>query len=65
MKTTRFYRLPDVCRITGLSASAVFKFIREDRFPGPVKVSPKCSVWTDDDINTWIEEKKKKNGVRS
>lgn len=65
MKTTRLYRLTDASCIAGSSASDEYKLVREARFSSPLKITPKCSVLTDGQINSWIEEKKAESGVRT
>lgn len=58
MKTQYFYRINDVSRIIGLSRSAIYKLVRISKFPKPIKITPKCSVWSCDQIEAWIENRK-------
>mgnify|MGYP006287307843 CR=1 FL=1 len=56
MRSKCFYRIAEVSQITGLSQSAIYKLIKNSRFPQPIRISPKCSVWSDEQLESWMEE---------
>ena len=65
MNTKRFLRIGEVCEITGLSKGGIYKQIREDRFPKPIKITDRSSGWADDAIDEWIQSKAPSASERS
>ena len=51
--TERFLRLKDVKVATGLGGSTIYRLIRDDLFPAPVKLGPKISAWAASEIARW------------
>lgn len=56
-KASRIVRLPEVCRLTGLSRSTVYERIREDRFPQPVNLGGRSVGWLEAEVSRWIVER--------
>lgn len=54
MQIQKLYRINEVCNITGIRPSTVYKLIREGKFPPPLKIN-NTSSWTSQSINNWIE----------
>ncbi|MBV1688982.1 AlpA family phage regulatory protein [Novosphingobium sp. G106] len=54
----RFLRLPEVSRRVGLGKSMIYDLIKQQRFPGPYKISPYASRWSEREIVAWIAEVK-------
>jgi prophage regulatory protein len=57
-KTSRFLRIEEVSRITGLTKGGLYKLIRQGRFPAPIKITTRSSGWADDHIVNWVDTKK-------
>lgn len=57
MNTKRFFRIQEVCQVTGLSKGGIYKLIRESKFPSPVKLTQRSSGWPDDQVMQWAAEK--------
>lgn len=54
---TGFSRLPAVRRFAGnAAASTIYLWIRENRFPRGVKVSPRVTVWRNEDLHCWATD---------
>jgi predicted DNA-binding transcriptional regulator AlpA len=49
----RLVRLPEVCRLTGLGRSSVYKHIADGRFPAPLKLSERSVRWRLNDVLDW------------
>jgi predicted DNA-binding transcriptional regulator AlpA len=51
----RLLRLKDVCALTGLKKSSIYKLIAEDRFPRQVR-SPfsRVAYWDSDAVANWV-----------
>ena len=52
-----FLRLPAVEQQTGLKKSAIYAGAKVGRFPQPVRLSRRCVVWRDSEIQQWIAER--------
>ena len=50
-----FMRLPQVLQLIPVSKSAWWQGCRDGRFPKPVKLGPKTTVWRVEDIVALIE----------
>jgi predicted DNA-binding transcriptional regulator AlpA len=49
-----FVRLPVVVKVLGVGKTTWWCGVREGRFPKPVKLGPKTSVWRVEDIRALI-----------
>lgn len=58
-----FLRLPQVLERIPVSRSGFWKGVKEGRFPQPVKLSPRVTVWKASDVQAYIEQATAK-GVR-
>ena len=50
----RLIRLPEVCRLTGLSRSTIYRLMKQNRFPKNVFGSDRASVWRLREVMAWI-----------
>lgn len=48
-------RLPQVLERIPVSRSGLWKMVQEHRFPQPVKLSPRVTVWRASDVAAYIE----------
>ena len=55
--TNKFSRLPEVKNKTGLSGPSVYKQIRLGLFPKGIKLTPRATGWSNDEVDAWIEAK--------
>ena len=53
--TKRFKKLPVVCNETAKSRSAIYKAIKEGKFPKPYKIGDRAVAWLASDIDAWID----------
>ncbi len=49
-------RLPKVLNMTGASRSSVYNWMRQGRFPEPVKLGGRAVAWRRESIEKWMEE---------
>ncbi|MBN2034829.1 MAG: AlpA family phage regulatory protein [Deltaproteobacteria bacterium] len=54
--TQRFLRLPQVLEIFPISKSTWWKGIKEGRFPRPIKLTERTSVWSRSDIDALCDK---------
>lgn len=46
----------DACgKMMGAGRSTFWRYAKQDGFPKPVKLSPRCTVWNLDEINDWMK----------
>ncbi|WP_419765447.1 MAG: helix-turn-helix transcriptional regulator [Arcobacter sp.] len=50
---TNFIRIQDVMKKTGIARSTIWLWVKENRFPKPVKLSARITVWEEDKIQEW------------
>ena len=55
-EVTKFYRLPSVLEITGLSRSTIYELITKDRFPKQFNLTGARSVgWLAAEVDAWCK----------
>jgi len=52
----------EVIRITSLSTATMYRMIKEDRFPAPIKLSAHASGWIESEVYEWIRSQMDKRG---
>ena len=60
---TRFLRLPEVTRITGLQRDSVYRLAKAGRFPRPVKLSERASGWVLSEVEAWAAARASERGA--
>ena len=53
----RFIRLPEVLRRTGSCKASIYRHIKSDDFPKPVKIGPHSVAWVEQEVVTWAAER--------
>lgn len=53
----KLIKIQDVCELTSLARSTVYKFIAEGRFPKQVNLGANCVAWVEREIHQWLEER--------
>ncbi|MBS0570196.1 MAG: AlpA family phage regulatory protein [Proteobacteria bacterium] len=56
-KETRLLRLPDVMALTSLRKSQLYALAKSGQFPQPLKLSERCSAWSEMSVRAWIAER--------
>lgn len=51
-----FLRITQVMEKTGIARSTLWMMVKENKFPKPIKISQRITVWKETDIDNWIEE---------
>ena len=51
-------RIKDVMQKTGIAKSTVWLWVKENKFPKPIKLSERITVWDENEIDKWIEVKR-------
>ena len=50
-----FTRLPVIALLLGVSASTIWRLVRNGKFPKPVKLTEKVTAWKCEEVRAWIE----------
>ena len=53
----RLLRRHKVEELTGLSRASIYRWMRNGRFPRPVKISSRGVRWKESDITDWIQSR--------
>lgn len=53
----KFLRIKDVQELTSLGRSTIWLWVKENKFPKPIKVSPKITVWEEEKVLKWMTDK--------
>ena len=53
----RLLRLRDVCAVTGLGKSIIYRMQSERRFPQRVKITEHAVGWVEAEISAWIAQR--------
>lgn len=54
---SNFLRITDVMKMTGIAKSTIWLWVSEDKFPQPIKLSPRITVWEEEKIEYWMKQK--------
>jgi len=54
---SKLIRLVDVQEMTGLKKSAIYKKIKDGKFPTGVQLGAKHVAWKFEEIETWIDDR--------
>jgi len=52
----RLIKIDTVCGIVGVSRATVYRLIKSDEFPGPVKIGA-ASLWVEREVIAWVGER--------
>jgi len=52
-----FLRITNVMKKTGIAKSTIWLWVKQNKFPKPIKLSPRITVWSEDSINEWMQNK--------
>lgn len=50
-------RINDVVKMTSVSKSTIWKWVKEGKFPQPSKYTSTITVWRYDEVLSWIDDK--------
>ena len=53
----KFHRIGEVCQMTGLRPSTVYKQIRLGLFPAGIKLTNRCTGWSSEQLEEWLRSK--------
>ena len=54
----KFLRINDVIEMLSVGKSTIWAWVKQGKFPPPIKLSPGCTVWSLNTIDEWVNQKK-------
>ena len=58
----RLLRRREVEVRTGLSRTTIYRLMREESFPAPIRVGPRAVRWPESEINAWMASLPRSHG---
>ena len=55
-------RLPELTQRLGVGRSTVYKLIKQDGFPKPVKIGRRLSAWNEDEVQAFLQRQQPTSG---
>lgn len=55
----RILRLPMVSELTGLPKSTLYLYIKQAKFPRPIKLGARSVGWIKEEVEDWLKERKR------
>ena len=56
-KMTKYLRIKEVVEKLSVGKSTIYAWIKQGRFPEPIRITQYCAVWKDADIDEWVRSK--------
>ena len=53
----RYMRINEVIQMLSVGKSTVWAWVKDDKFPKPIKLSEYVTVWKLSDIEEWVQQK--------
>ena len=53
----KLLRVKEVANKTSVGKSTIWSWVKDGKFPEPIKISDRISVWKESDVDAWIESK--------
>lgn len=51
---SKFLRINQIVEKTGIAKSTIWLWVSEGKFPKPIKLSPRITVWEEEKIEKWM-----------
>jgi len=55
--TPQFYRLPQLKNRLNVSGSSIWAWVKQGKFPKPIKLSQNTTAWLASDIEAWAQSR--------
>jgi prophage regulatory protein len=52
-----FYRLPQLKAILNVSSSSIWAWVKQGKFPKPVKLAENTTAWNAADVEAWAQSR--------
>ena len=58
-------RLDEVSNLVGASRSSIYRWVKEARFPRPVKLGERAIAWPSDEVESFIESRRAERDAKA
>ncbi|BAF70436.1 helix-turn-helix transcriptional regulator [Nitratiruptor sp. SB155-2] len=58
LQQDRLIDIKEVSSLIGMKKPTIYKYIRDGKFPKPIKIGIRASRWSFNEVMQWIEERK-------
>lgn len=52
----KLYRLNELSDLLSIGKSTIWAWVKDNKFPKPVQLSPRMTVWKSQDVEVWLKE---------
>lgn len=53
----KMFRIREVCEVTGLKPSTIYKLIRCRQFPKGIRLTQRSTGWPSTSVENWLQER--------
>jgi prophage regulatory protein len=53
----RLIRLPQIIEITGMKKASIYLWMKEGRFPKPIRIGARSVGWVEKEVGDWVRER--------
>lgn len=57
MSKLKLLRVNELSHDLSMGKSTIWAWVKEGKFPKPIKISPRMTVWSSADIEAWLANK--------
>ena len=57
MDDDRLLRRPEVQKLTALPTSTLYRYMKEGRFPAPLKIGERAVAWPLSEVQAWLADR--------
>ena len=62
MTTTTLLRMPELTKRLGLARSTIYKIMRTDGFPKPIKLTSRAVAWDPVEVQAFLDRRRTRQG---
>ncbi|GAB7563032.1 hypothetical protein LG202_10710 [Methylobacillus methanolivorans] len=55
LQAPQFYRITELKSRLGVSSSSIWSWVKQNKFPQPIKLSANITAWKASDVETWAQ----------
>lgn len=57
----KLYRLNELSDLLSIGKSTIWAWVKDGKFPKPIQITSRMTVWKSEDLETWLEEHNHQN----
>ena len=54
-KFNKYYRVSELSELLSIGKSTLWKWVKDGKFPQPIRLSARMTLWSAADIHKWLE----------